>query len=253
MTTAKYGAAHGETLHRMFQTAKVQCAAGNLKQSLPLLEKTLKMQRQTLGPDHDDTLESMNELGTVYEQMGKYELAEAILREALDVSRRTAGTNDRVLSARLAVLGLNLLRQKKFAEAEKVIRECLAVRDKVWPDEWTTFNTKSTLGGTLLGQKKYAQAEPLLVAGYEEMKQREAAIPPAGKPRLTEALERLVQLYEETKRPDEAAKWREELEKRREANKAESGELRVESQTRQEAKKQEAKKQDVKKQDAKKG
>ena len=42
---------------------------------------------------------------------------------------------------------------------------------------WTTFNTKSLLGASLLGQKKYAEAEPLLVAGYSGLKQREAKIP----------------------------------------------------------------------------
>jgi len=34
------------------------------------------------------------------------------------------------------------------------------------------------LGGSLLGQKKYAEAEPLLLSGYEGMKQREVKIPP---------------------------------------------------------------------------
>jgi len=68
------------------------------------------------------------------------------------------------------------------------------------------------LGGALLGQKKYADAEPLLVAGYEGMKQHEATIPPQRKDRLPEALERLVQLYEATDKPDEAARWRKELE-----------------------------------------
>ena len=36
-------------------------------------------------------------------------------------------------------------------------------------------------------QAKFTEAEPLLVEGYEGMQQREAAIPPEGKPRLTEA------------------------------------------------------------------
>ena len=68
------------------------------------------------------------------------------------------------------------------------------------------------LGGALLGQKKYADAEPLLLAGYEGMKQREKTIPPQDKDlRLREALERLVQLYEATDKKDEAAKWRKEL------------------------------------------
>ena len=59
-----------------------------------------------------------------------------------------------------------------------MLRECLAIRVKKQPDAWSTFNTQSKLGGVLLGQKKYADAEPLLLQGYEGMKQREAKIPP---------------------------------------------------------------------------
>jgi len=44
------------------------------------------------------------------------------------------------------------------------------------------------------------------------MKKREAKIPPQGKIRLTEALERLVQLYEATDKKDQAEKWRSRLE-----------------------------------------
>src|SRR5262249_21360682 len=36
--------------------------------------------------------------------------------------------------------------------------------------------SKAQLGAALLGQKKYADAEPLLLAGYEGMKQREKTI-----------------------------------------------------------------------------
>src|SRR5262249_48247288 len=97
---------------------------------------------------------------------------------------------------------------KAYADAEPIVRECLAIREKTQPDLWNTFTAKSMLGGALLGQKKYAHAEPLLIAGYEGMKQREATIPPQAKDRVTEALERLVQLYHATGRQDEAAKWR---------------------------------------------
>ena len=54
-------------------------------------------------------------------------------------------------------------------------RECLLIREKTEPDAWTTFNTKSLLGGSLLGQKNYSGAEPLLLAGYEGMQEREAS------------------------------------------------------------------------------
>ena len=63
------------------------------------------------------------------------------------------------------------------------------------------------LGGSLLGQKKYTEAEPLLVSGYEGMKQREDKIP-ANSIRLSEAAHRLVLLYEATGRPDQAAEWK---------------------------------------------
>ena len=96
-------------------------------------------------------------------------------------------------------------------DAEPVLRECLALREKQQPDAWTTFNTKSMLGAALLGQKKYADAEPLLLSGYEGMKEREAMIPPPGKVRLPEALERLVQLYDDWGKPDQAAEWRAKL------------------------------------------
>jgi len=51
------------------------------------------------------------------------------------------------------------------------------------------------------------------------MKQHETTIPPQAKVRLTEALERLVQLYEATDKPDEAARWRKKLEASKAAEK----------------------------------
>ena len=55
------------------------------------------------------------------------------------------------------------------------------------------------------------EAEPLIVAGYEGMKAREAKIPLAGKPRFTEAADRVVRLYEEWGKKDEATRWRAKL------------------------------------------
>jgi hypothetical protein len=107
--------------------------------------------------------------------------------------------------------GRSLLVGKRYAEAEPILRECLAFREKFIPDHWLRFNAMSMLGGALLGQVKNAEAEPLLLQGYEGMKQREGAIPAPGKPRLTEAVERIVRLYEATGRPEKAREWRTKL------------------------------------------
>src|SRR5262249_14158804 len=84
--------------------------------------------------------------------------------------------------------------------------------DQKQPDAWATFNARSLLGAALLGQKQYADSEPLLLDGYEGMKQREAKIPPQGKVCLTEAVERLVALYDATGPKEKADEWRKQLE-----------------------------------------
>src|SRR5262249_672423 len=93
-----------------------------------------------------------------------------------------------------------------------ILRESLAIREKKEPDAWQTFNTKSRLGAGLLGQKKCADAEPLLLQGYEGLKVREAQIPKASEGELTEALERVVQLYDDGGKKDKATEWRKKLE-----------------------------------------
>jgi hypothetical protein len=67
------------------------------------------------------------------------------------------------------------------------------------------------LGGALSGLRRYDEAEPLLLSGYDGMNRRATQIPPAAGDRVSEALERLVQLYEALGKKDEAAKRRAEL------------------------------------------
>jgi hypothetical protein len=63
----------------------------------------------------------------------------------------------------------------------------------------------------LLGQKRYTQAEPLLLEGYEGMKQREAIMHANQRRRLTEAGERIVRFYEVTQQQEKARLWREKV------------------------------------------
>jgi hypothetical protein len=67
------------------------------------------------------------------------------------------------------------------------------------------------LGGSLLGQAKFAEAEPLILAGYEGLKAREAKIPARARPRLPEAATRIVKLYDAWGKNDRAAEWRARL------------------------------------------
>ena len=104
-----------------------------------------------------------------------------------------------------------LLEQQNAADAEVLLRECLQIREKADADSWTTFSTMALLGGSLLAQQNYADAEPLLLAGYEGMKERQDKIAPQGKPRLAEAMEFLVQLYDAWGKPEQATEWRQRM------------------------------------------
>jgi hypothetical protein len=105
-----------------------------------------------------------------------------------------------------------LLVEKNPAEAELKLRACLTIRQKIEPDQWTTFDTMSTLGEALVDQRKFADAEPLLILGYEGMKRHAGAIPPADQPRLTRAIQRILRLYKESGDDSKALRWRMELE-----------------------------------------
>ncbi len=86
-------------------------------------------------------------------------------------------------------------------------------------DDWRLFSTLSLLGAALLGQQKYEEAEPLLLKGYEGMKERERTIPALARIRMTEALQRLVQLHQATDNEEQSAKWQAELDKRKQLKK----------------------------------
>ncbi len=202
---------HPETVRTAYQLA-VSCRdAGRVADTLKVMDEWLPRGQEKLGRDHPVTQYGVQAALVLYERARTPAKAEPLLRELADFWKKKDGADSPRYAGQLAVLGLNLLLQKKAADAEPVLRECLALRQKKEPGVWTTFSTQSMLGESLSLQKKYADAEPLLAAGYEGMKQREAQIPSQGMDRLTEALERLVRLYEALGKQEKAAEWRKKL------------------------------------------
>jgi hypothetical protein len=143
--------------------------------------------------------------------VGRSAEAAKMVPDILAGARKTAPKDSPQLAVVLAQSGLTLLQVQAYAEAEPLFRECLAIREKTQPDDWSTFNTRSQLGDSLVNQGKFAEAEPLLLQGYEGLKAREAEIPAPRKNSLAEAAERVVKLYEEWGKPDEATTWKAKL------------------------------------------
>jgi hypothetical protein len=58
-----------------------------------------------------------------------------------------------------------------------------------------------------MGQGKCAEAEPLLLAGYKGLKERESKARPDELPRIAEAGAKIVALYDAWGKKDQAAEW----------------------------------------------
>jgi hypothetical protein len=146
-----------------------------------------------------------------YDQAGDDARAEPLFREVLVLRRRKRGSSHPHVAVTLVDLGRYLIRKKRCAEAEPLVREGLAIWEVNRPDGWPRFAAESLYGGSLLGQGKYAEAEPLILSGCEGLRVREARIPAPSKDRLTEARQRIVQLYVAWGKPERATEWEAKL------------------------------------------
>ena len=205
------GTNHPHTLISRNNLGNTYRAAGRFGEAVELLEATLGLQQSTVGPDHPDTLITRDNLASAYEAAGRMADAEPLRRDAVTRRRAVEKPDRTLLAGDLAQLADVLLKQAKWSEAEPVLRETLAIRDRTTPTDWTRFDTMSQLGGALLGQHRFAEAESLVIDGYNGIKTREFAIPAPAKPRLTDAAERVIQLYTAWGNSAKAAEWKTKL------------------------------------------
>jgi serine/threonine protein kinase/tetratricopeptide (TPR) repeat protein len=211
-TRARRGEEHVGTIQVALQLADTYREIGRLVEAQALFEEWSTRSRKKLGPDHAYTRFGLEGLARTHERARQFDQAATVYRELLAIrtSKLPAASLER--AARLATISRCLLLAGKADAAEPLLRECLAIRVKKQPDEWGTFNARSLLGGALLARKNYAAAEPLLIEGYEGLKKREGKMPAMARPRLAEALERLVRLYEDWGKKDKAEEWRKKAE-----------------------------------------
>lgn len=219
------GLDHPDTLVAMGNLANAYRQVGRVQEALPILEETFSRMKATLSPPHHPfILRTMGDLAATYLATEQADKSLALYEQLASAHRSSARADDPDFAGVLAQIGTELLKHEQSAAAEPYLRECLGIRERVLADQWVLFNTRSMLGGSLVAQAKarigsdpeaaarlLAEAEPLLTGGYEGMKQREAVIPPGARSRLTEALQRLVDLYTLWAKPDDAAKWQQVL------------------------------------------
>jgi serine/threonine protein kinase len=217
------GDKHPYTLTNRLILARIYLETNRLAEAEQHAGKAHQIWR-VLGEMNPHALWSEALLAEVYLAQGRRADAQPIVQDFREKADRQQKRLPPFNIRSIADLGHALLEQRDFAQAESFLRFYVAVAEEKMPDGWRRSAAVSALGASLLGQKKYAEAEPLLGKGYARLKQYEQRIPVAfRRTRLTQALKPLVQLYEATGRPDEAAKWRKELEAVKSAAKPAAG------------------------------
>ena len=176
-------------------------ARTNLTEAEALQRAALAVYRKASGKEHPDVARSLIKLARVLQVSGKPVEAEAAANEALAMQRKLLGVDHPDIAPSLERLAMLKREGGKLPEAEALCRESLPIRETKQAGDWRMFGPRVCSGDLLLQQKKYAEAEPLLLSGYNGMKEREATIPAENKSSLNTALECLVQLSTIPPRP----------------------------------------------------
>jgi tetratricopeptide (TPR) repeat protein len=198
-------------IYKLFLTEAYQ-RQGKYAEAERLLNRIIDTQK-TKGELQQMFL-SIASLAEVYRLQGKNAEARANYATARDGLKKVLGEDHVSLGSCHKGLAQVLLAEKKYVEAEAEIRQALTFFKKTMVGyQYAQLELNSILGAILAGQKKYDVAEPLLRTAYEELKQLEKTVPEISRTIVPEALDRLIQFYTDTSKPDEVKKWQAEKDK----------------------------------------
>lgn len=207
---AVLGEEHPSTAIAMGNLALLYTRQHKYTEAEPLLMKTLEIERRVMGPEHPATLSTMNNLGKLYLIQGRYKDAEVLVAKVLEAKRRTLGPQNPETTDTMALLGGLWLQQGKYAAAEPLLRDALRTFENL-TERWERYRFESQLGASLENQRKFGEAEPLLLSGYDGLLRMQNKIPPDSVLEVGEAGRRIVQLYQDWGKPDQAAEWQSKL------------------------------------------
>ena len=207
------GEDHPLTLAAVCILAQIYVMQQQFDKAKPLTERALDLSRRLPLEKSVFSAVSLSVLGWFYLEQGDVAQADILCELGWQAMRRNP-TFAPVMNAQIiANLGAVRLAQQKYAEATTLLREGLRLSEKHDVDAGYRLYVMNLLGASLAGQKNYADAEPLLLESCQGLQQRQASLPPYlnAPRRITEALERLVQLYDAWGQPAQAAEWKQKL------------------------------------------
>jgi eukaryotic-like serine/threonine-protein kinase len=191
----------------LIDLGNVRRLQGRYSEAESLIDEGTKLFAKSQGEDHPNVAFGLTSLATAYYYESRYDLAEQNARKALVIAEKSSKTSHTYARAS-GILGRILSTTGRALEAEPLLRDALAVLEPRVPRQSNPMATMlGNLGDCLAAQARYAEAEPLLNESYIIFKT--VHVPQS--PVLDEARQRLVSLYEAWGKPQEAARYRNQL------------------------------------------
>ena len=184
---------------------------GKNAQAEDLYTRALTTQRRVLGNEHPDVATTAQNLATLYIAENRNAEAEPLVKQAMDIRRRVLGEQHPETLRSISATGLVLMNLGHPDQAESLLRAALGTYESTKADGWDRYNCQSLLGASLERQKRYAEAEPLLVSAYTALREREAGIPRESRVLVERAGGRIVNLYTNWGKTEQATQWRRQL------------------------------------------
>ncbi|MCG3138899.1 MAG: Serine/threonine-protein kinase PknD [Phycisphaerae bacterium] len=178
---------------------------GELIEARQRLEVAVQMTRSVEADNPQSIATREANLAKVLIAQGELNAAEPLLTEALTLRQQSLGEQHPQTAQSLFALGDLFEKQERWAEAETRYRECWQMRQLLQPaGHWTTAATASALGNTLTHQQRYTDAEPLLLDGFNQLREAKGV----EDTQTQTALQRLIALYEAWNQPAQADQYR---------------------------------------------
>ena len=108
-------------------------AMGDYPRAEPLLERSLKITENVLGPEHPSTATSANNLGNLYDAMGDYARAEPLHQRALKILEKTLGPEHPNTASSINNLGLLYQTMGDYERAEPLFQRALKIAERGFP------------------------------------------------------------------------------------------------------------------------
>ena len=208
--TALHGTDHPRTISAKSNLAAAMHWQEKWDEAASIYREVLAARRRLLGKDHPQTLRGLANLGELARQGGRLTDADAYFAESLSGRRRVLPASHPDIALTLSYYGDLRNAQRRAADAERMLRESVAIYRGIFPNgSPDTFLAESRLGEALAQQRKFTEAEPLLIRAAEQIVDR----PELMKLERRAAAQRVIDLFEQLGKTEQAALWKQRLEK----------------------------------------